>query len=166
MRRVGFFYNPDSAGSAQILKQFESACEKLHLKAIPAPARKAEEIDAAFNLLTRNNAQGLIVTGGQSVVFPWRASIIAHAATYRLPAVHASSTGAEAGGLLSYASNNVDLYRRAAAYAVKIFKGANPGDLPIEQPLKFEMVVNLRTAKALGITIPDVIMLRADKVIE
>jgi putative ABC transport system substrate-binding protein len=165
MRRVGFLYNPDGAASALVFKQFEAACNKLQFKPIRAPLRKAQEIAAAFNTLKRDKAQGLIVSP-VSTNTGWRASIIEHAAKYRLPAVYGESLFPESGGLISYAANTVDQYRRAAAYADKIFKGAKPGDLPIEQPLKFETVINLKTAKALGIKFPDGIMLRADKVIE
>ena len=165
MRRVGFLYNPDSAGSAIALKHFESACDKLQLKAIPTPVRKADEIAPAFDKLHHDKAQGLIVTSGQWIT-AWQKSIIDHSAKHRLAVISASSANAEAGGLLSYTTNSTDLWRRAATYADKIFNGAKPGDLPIEQPTKFEMVINMKTAKALGIKIPDIVMLRADKVIE
>ena len=85
---------------------------------------------------------------------------------YRLPAIYGSVRNPEAGGLLSYAANLPDMLRRVALYVDRILKGANPGDLPIEQPTKFEMVINLKTAKALGITIPPSVMFRADHVIE
>ena len=127
--------------------------------------RKAEEIAAAFNTLKRDQAQGLIVSAS-GTNRAWRESIIEHAAKHRLPAIYGLSIYAESGGLISYGANTADLYRRAAAYADKIFKGAKPGDLPIEQPNKFELVVNLKTAKALGITIPQSILVSADKVIE
>ena len=165
IRRVGFLYNPDNAASALSLRQFEFDCDKLKFKSLRAPVRNAEEILAAFGTLKRDKAQGLIVsTAGTTIA--WRESIIEHAAKHRLPAVYGQSLFAESGGLLSYSPSYADMWRRAAAYVDKIFKGAKPGDLPIEQPLKFETVVNLKTAKALGIKIPDVIMLRADRVIE
>jgi putative ABC transport system substrate-binding protein len=127
--------------------------------------KKAEEIGAAFSTLQRDRAQGLIVSGA-STNTAWRDSIVDEAAKHHLPAVYAASRFAESGGLLSYSSNYADLYRRAAAYADKLFKGAKPGDLPIEQPNKFETVINLKTAKALGITIPQSILVQATKVIE
>jgi len=92
--------------------------------------------------------------------------IIAHAAAYRLPAIYGLSAYAEAGGLASYAADYSDLYRRAASYADKIFKGAKPGDLAIEQPVKFDFVIDLSTAKALGIDFPQSILMQATKVIE
>jgi len=165
MDRVGFLYNPNNSGDSPALKQFESDCRKLRIKSIPAAVRKKEEIVIAFELLKRDKAQALLVsTAGTNVA--WRESIIDGAARYRLPAAYGVTLMAESGGLISYAANSLELYSRAAAYADKIFKGANPRDLPIEQPIKFETTINLKTAKALGIKIPDVVMLRADKVIE
>ncbi len=138
MRRVGFLYNPDNAANVLGLKQFESDCGKLGFNSIRAPVRKAEDIATAFNTLKRDKAQGMIVTAASSNI-AWRESIIEHAAKHRLPAIYGENLFAESGGLLSYAANFPDLYRRAAAYADKIFKGAKPGDLPIEQPTKFEL---------------------------
>jgi len=165
MRRVGYLYNPDNANDALGLRQFESDCGKLQFKSIRASVRKAEEIAAAFKTLQQDKAQGLIVSAS-SLNSVSRESIIEQAAKHRLPAIYGLNLFAESGGLLSYSANFADLYRRAAVYADKIFKGAKPGDLPIEQPLKFELVINLKTAKALGIKIADAVLLRADKVIE
>lgn len=165
MRRVGFLYNPDNDNDALSLGQFESDCIKLKITSARAPLRKREDIAAAFNTLKRDKVQALIVsTAGTNS--EWRKDIIEQAAKHRLPAVYPLSNHAELGGLLSYGTNLSDLWRRAAAYADKIFKGAKPGDLPIEQPTRFETVINLKTAKALGIKIPDLILVRADKVIE
>ena len=165
MRRVGFLYNPDTANDALSLRQFESDCSKLELKSVRAPVRKAEEIAAAFTTLQRDQAQGLMVTA-TSTNNAWRESIIEHAAKHRLPGVYPSIIYAESGGLISYGASYPDLYRRAAAYVDKIFKGAKPGDLPIEQPIKFELFINLKTAKALGVTIPQSVLVSADRVIE
>jgi putative tryptophan/tyrosine transport system substrate-binding protein len=165
IRRVGLFYNPDVSSDALGLRQFETDCNKLQFNSIRAPVRKREDIVAAFTTLQRDKAQGLIVTtsatNNASIIM-----IIEQAAKLRLPTIYGRSYFAESGGLISYAPDSLDLFKRAAAYANKIFKGAKPGDLPIEQPTKFETVISLKTAKALGIKIPDVIMLRADKVIE
>ena len=165
MRRVGFLYNPANSANRQGLKQFESDCSKLHFKPVRAPLLEAKEVAAVFGKLQHDKIQGLIVTPAATLT-AWRESIIEQAAKHRLPAIYGQSVYVDAGGLISYAANLPDLYRRAAAYADKIFKGAKPGDLPIEQPTKFELVINLKTAKALGIKIPDVVMLRADRVIE
>ena len=165
IRRVGFLYDPDNDNDVQLLRRFESDCSKVKLISVRAPARKAEEIAAAVNTLKRDKAQGLIVTNGNTNSAS-RGLIIEHVAKHRLPAVYGPIYFAEAGGLISYGANFTDLFRRAAAYADKIFKGAKPGDLPIEQPIKFELIVNKKTAKALGIKIPDSILILADKVIE
>ena len=165
MRRVGLLYDPNNQNDALTLTRFESDCAKLQLQRIRAPARKPEEIAAAFMTLARYKAQGLIVTAN-STNDASQKRIIEHAAKHRLPAAYGRSEYAEAGGLFSYGTDFVDLYRRAAAYADKIFKGTKPGDLPNEQPTKFELVVNMKTAKALGIKIPNSILVRADRVIE
>ena len=165
IRRVGFFYNPENAGNMRSLNQFQSDCDKLKLNSIPVPVRKVQDDEVAFNILKRDKAQALIVAG-DSTYNARRETIIEHAANHRLPAIYPSIIFVNSGGLIAYTTNITDLYRRVAVYADKIFKGAKPGDLPIEQPNKFETVINLKTAKALGIKIPDVIMLRATKVIE
>jgi putative ABC transport system substrate-binding protein len=165
MQRVGFLYHPDNVNNATSLRQLEADCAKLRIKLIRAPMRSIEEAVPVFTALQRDKAQGLIVTNA-STNRVGGGSILELAAKHRLPAIYASYVFVEAGGLISYAPNFPDLYRRAAAYAVKIIKGTKPGELPIEQPLKFETVVNLKTAKALGIKIPDVVMLRAERVIE
>ena len=165
MRRVGFLYNPDNAASAQSIREFEANCDKLQFKSLLVPIRKADEIVAAFNALKRDQAQGLLVTGGGTNL-AWRATIIEQAAKLRLPAIYNQNSYAESGGLMSYGTNYPDLYRRAATYVDKIFKGAKPGDLPIEQPTKFELVLNMKAAKALGIKIPGSVLVLATQVIE
>ncbi len=165
MRRAGFLYSDDNASSIPGLKRFESDCAKLKITSLRAIARKAEEIPAAFNFLQREKAQGLIVVPNGTNTAA-RASIIELAAKHRLPAVYSIDIFAEAGGLISYAPNELDMFRRTAAYADKIFKGAKPADLPIEQPAIFEMVLNLKTAKALGIKIPGSVLVQATKVMK
>ena len=165
MRRVGLLYDSSNPVDALGLTRFVSDCAKLQLQSIRAPARKAEEIAAAFKTLARDNAQGLIVIPSNANNTS-RASIIEHAAKQRLPAVYGRSDYAEAGGLISYAPDVVDLHRRSAAYADKIFKGAKPGDIPIEQPTRFDFVLNMKTAKALGLRIQGSILVQATRVIE
>jgi len=164
MRGVGFLYNPDNAGDAQGLKQFEFDCAKLGFKSLRAPVRKREEIAVVFNTLQRDKAQGLMVSAAATNQ-AWRESITEHAAKNHIPAVYSNSIYVDAGGLLSYGTNFIDLYRRAATYVDKILKGTKPGDLPFEQPTIFELAVNMKTAKALGIKIPDSILVQATKVI-
>ena len=164
MVRVGFLYNTANPIDELGLKQFESACDKLNLKSVRALARNGDEIVPAFQMLSSEKAQGLVVTS--SSMLSLRRKIIEQAAKTRLPTIYARSVFAESGGLIAYGPDYPDLFRRAAAYADKIFKGGKPGDLPIEQPNTYELMINLKTAKALGLKIPDVILLRADKVIE
>jgi putative ABC transport system substrate-binding protein len=165
MRRVGYLYNPGNAANVANLRQLEADCSKLQIKSIRAPVQKEQDVETAFNALQHDKAQGVIVSGDNSIN-SWRKIIVENAMKHQLPTICSSSALVETGALISYYANYLDTYRRAAGYADKIFKGAKPGDLPVEQPVKFEMIINLKTAKALGIKIPDVVMLRADRVIE
>ena len=115
--------------------------------------------------MRRERAQALLVLG-ESVFFERRGQIADLAAKARLPAIYAQPQAAEAGGLMSYGTDVADVYRRGAFYVDKILKGAKPSDLPVEQPTKIDFVINLKAAKALGITIPQHVLLRADRVIE
>jgi putative ABC transport system substrate-binding protein len=127
--------------------------------------RKAEDIERAFSSAIAQRVNALSV-GNDSVVIANRIQVVQLAAKHRLPAIYAARDFVDAGGLLSYAAHYPDLYRRAAAYVDKIFKGAKPADLPVEQPTKFEIVVNLKAASALGLTVPPTLLVRADEVIE
>jgi putative ABC transport system substrate-binding protein len=122
-------------------------------------------LESAFALIRADRADALLVAGGAGFYLN-RTQIVNLALRYRLPSVFQGREFVEAGGLLSYAPSTVANYRRAAFFVDKILKGAKPGDLPIEQPTRFELVINLRTAKALGLTIPPTLLLRADQVIE
>jgi putative ABC transport system substrate-binding protein len=165
MGRVGFVFNPDSAIDELLLKQFQSGAEKLGIKSISVVVQKSGDIAAAFQSLKRGKADAVFVSSTIANV-SLRESLVEHAAKYRLPGMYGSGEFVELGGLISYSPNYTDQHRRAAAYVDKIFKGAKPGDLPVEQPTKFELVVNLKTARALGIAIPVEVMVLADKVIE
>jgi putative ABC transport system substrate-binding protein len=127
--------------------------------------RDPDEIDPAFDAAVAQRAEALLV-GNDSVVIAKRFQVAELAARHRLPAIYATREFVEAGGLLSYAAHYPDLYQRAANYVDKIFKGASPADLPIEQPTKLEIVINLKTARALGLEIPPTLLARADEVIE
>ena len=165
IRRVGYVYNPDLPADRANFKEFQSGVEKLGIKSVSVVVRKGGDIAAAFQILNREKAEAVLVSP-TIVNVSLRESLIEHAAKYRLPGMYGSGDFVELGGLISYSPNYTDQYRRAATFVDKIFKGAKPADLPIEQPIKFELVINMKTAKALGIKIPDVILLRADKVIE
>jgi len=128
-------------------------------------ARRPMDFDSAFAEMTRWRANALVVLP-YLTLFNERRRIVALAANERLPAVYAYRENAEAGGLISYGADLADQFRRSAAYVDRILKGANPGDLPFEQPTKFELVINMKTAKVLGLTIPPSLLLRADQVIE
>jgi putative ABC transport system substrate-binding protein len=128
-------------------------------------ARGREDLERAFSVMRGARVGGLLVFPNP-MLFEARGSIVAHAARSRLPAVYPWREAASVGGLMSYATNFPDMYRRAASYVDKILKGAKPADLPIEQPTTFELVINLKTARALGLTIPPSLLQRADQVIE
>ena len=144
---------------------FETAARSLKVAPIIAPVRSDVEIETAINALGREPGGGLV---GMPDLFmtAHRASIISAAARNNVPAVYWQSHFARDGGLLSYGVHFVDNFRRAATYVDRILRGAKPADLPVQFPTKFEMVVNLKTAKALGLAVPPSILLRADEVIE
>jgi putative ABC transport system substrate-binding protein len=154
-----------AAREGRTYKELEAAARALGVKLQILRARKPSEIDNAFLAMIEGQADALLVPGSPRYI-QHRERIIKHAAKNRLPSIYFHSTHAESGGLITYGSKYVDNYRRMATYVDKILKGANPGELPIEQPTKFQLVINLKTAKALGITFPTSILLRADKVIE
>ena len=127
-------------------------------------ARGPADLDRAFSDMTRARADALMVLGSSMFVIE-RRSLVALAAKHRLPAAYSARESVDAGGLMSYGPNLADSFRRAATYVDKILKGAKPGDLPVEQPTKFELVINLKTAKALGLTVAPSLLAQADEVI-
>jgi putative ABC transport system substrate-binding protein len=127
--------------------------------------RGGDDIAGAFTALTKSHAQGLVVLPNP-VTLTHQTQIVELAAKNRLPAMYPWPEFTEIGGLMAYSTNRTEMYRRSAAFVDRILKGAKPADLPIEQPTKFELVINLKTAKALGLTIPPSLLLRADQVIE
>ena len=165
LRRVGFLYHADNAANVTMLVRLERECSKVRIQCMGVGIREKQDIPGAFATLQRDKAQALILSGSP-VLVGWQNAIIDHAARHRMPAMYAVSLNVEEGGLISYAASGRDRFRRAATYVDKIFNGAKPADLPIEQPTKFELVINMKTARALGITIPQSILVRADRVIE
>src|SRR5712691_2651157 len=135
----------------------------LHLHVVEL--RSAEELDTAFVAMTRAGADALIVVADQALMDHLRGRVADLTATHRLPAMYDWKMYVDAGGLMSYGPSLADTFRRAATYVDKILKGAKPADLPVEQPTKFELVINLKTAKALGLTIPPTLLFQADEVI-
>jgi putative tryptophan/tyrosine transport system substrate-binding protein len=164
--RVAVLINPTNAIHQQIVaNELPDAAERLRLTLFTVEARAAEALEGAFETAVRSRA-GAILALGDPLVFVQRARIAELAAKHRLPAMYLFRESVEAGGLMAYGPSFHDLGRRAAGYVDKILKGAKPGDLPVEQPTKFELVINLKTAKALGLTIPPSLLARADQVIE
>jgi len=163
--RVAVLWNPLTAPHAIMMKETEAAARALGLALSPVSARRPDEIDGAFAAMSRARADGLIVMP-DPVFGSVRVRIADLARNGRLPAMGGDGYHTEAGGLMSYGPSVPDLFRRAAVYVDRILKGAKPADLPVERPSRFELVVNLKTAKALGLTIPPLLLLRADRVIE
>ena len=162
--RVAVLWNPDTPYHPKVIEELKAAAPSLSLELSFVAARRPKEFDRAFSAVTRAHAQALYVIADALFVLH-RKTLLSFASKDQLPGIYAERVVAEAGGLMSFGTNYEDLFRRAAGYVDKILKGAKPADLPIEQPTKFELVVNLKTAKALGITIPESILLRADQVI-
>jgi putative ABC transport system substrate-binding protein len=165
LKRAAIMFNPDTNPVSVYMPSFETAARSLKVVPITAPVHDDVEIETAITALGREPGAGLVVLSG-GFLTAHRASIISAAARNNVPAVYQVSDAVREGGLLSYGPDRVDLYRRAASYADRILRGEKPGDLPVQFPTKFEMVVNLKTAKALGLTVPQSIVLRADEVIE
>jgi putative ABC transport system substrate-binding protein len=163
-RVVAVLWNPAYAGMRARFEQTRVAAPKLGLTVRSVEVRDTRELDVAFEAVVREHPEALVLS--DPFTLSQRARIVEFAAEHRLPAIYESSDFVDVGGLMSFGPNISSLYRRAAAYVDKILKGAKPGDLPIEQPTKFELVLNMKTAKALGISFPASVLLRADKLIE
>jgi putative ABC transport system substrate-binding protein len=165
LKRAAIMFNPDTLTASPYMPSFETAARSLKVVPITAPVHSDAEIDAAIIALGREPGGGLAVMP-DFFTTTHRASIIFAAARNNVPAVYWQSVFAGDGGLLSYGVDQVDIFRRAATYVDRILRGAKPGDLPVQLPTRFEMVVNRKTATALGLAIRPSIMLRADEVIE
>jgi putative ABC transport system substrate-binding protein len=165
LKRAALMFNPDTAPASAYMPSLETAVRSLKVVPITAPVHSEAEIETAIMDLGREAGGGLIVIPDLFTLVS-RASIISAAAQNNVPAVYYASAFARDGGLLSYGVDPLDIIRRAASYVDRILRGAKPGDLPVQFPAKYEMVVNLKTARALGLTVPQSILLRADEVIE
>jgi putative ABC transport system substrate-binding protein len=164
--RVALLFNPATAPYAEYyLSPFKAAAASLALEMIAAPVRDASELESAIAAQARAPNGGLVVMT-DSFLVAYRAEITSLAARYRLPAVYPFRFFVELGGLLSYGNDLFDSFRRAATYADRILNGATPNELPVQAPVKFELVINLKTAKAQGLTVPPTLLARADEVIE
>jgi putative ABC transport system substrate-binding protein len=147
------------------LKGVEAAARSLAVQLQILEVRGPEELDNAFAAMTRARA-GAVLILADPMLFFLRTRLVDLAAKRRLPAMYGLRQYVDAGGLMSYWAHQADLYRRVGSYVDRILKGAKPGDLPIEQPTRFELVINLKTAKALGLTLPQSLLLRADEIIQ
>jgi putative tryptophan/tyrosine transport system substrate-binding protein len=166
-KRAAAMFNPDTApyGQSYLLPSFEAAAHSLKVEPIPAAVHDAAEIEKVIGLLGHGQPGGLVVMA-DNFMFIQRSRIISLAAENKVPAVYFTKVFARDGGLLSYGSDQADIYYRAAPYVDRILRGANPADLPVQLPIKFETFVNMKTAEALGLTVPQSILLLADEVIE
>ncbi|HKQ25607.1 MAG TPA: ABC transporter substrate-binding protein [Burkholderiales bacterium] len=164
LNRVAVLWNPDTPSTAKMVEDLKAVASSMSIELTLVSVQTPEGFDAAFATVARANAQGLYVVGGP-LFYAYRTTLAKLATKARLPGIAGARYYADGGGLMSYGASMQDQMHRAAVYVDKILKGAKPGDLPIEQPTMFELVVNLKTAKALGITIPESILLRADEVI-
>jgi putative ABC transport system substrate-binding protein len=165
LKRAAIMFNPDTAPVSTYMPSFETAARSLKIEPIIATVHSDEEIETAITALGRGPQGGLVVMP-DLFLNAHRAPLISAAARNNIPAVYHLSTFARDGGLLSYGVDGVDIIRRAATYVDRILRSAKPGDLPVQFPTKFEMVLNLKTAKALGLAVPPSILLRADEQIE
>ena len=163
--RLGVLWNSANSGSAVVFKQTQSAAQELSLSLQSLDVQTVNDLQGAFDAATRGGVNGLVLLA--SAPIGSHLKLIADLAVKnRLPSIYDRSSFVEAGGLMSYGSNVSDMSRRAATYVDKVLKGATPGELPVERPTKFDLVINLKTAKALSLTIPPVVLMRADKVIK
>jgi putative tryptophan/tyrosine transport system substrate-binding protein len=163
--RIGVLWNPTTPSHPTAMKAIEVASEKLGVQLLMVPAGTITEVERGFSTMTRECVSGVLVLG--SPLFNAQGTLLAELQVKRqLPAIFANRANVDAGGLMSYGADFKDLYRRAATYIDKILKGTKPADLPVEQASKYVLVVNLKAAKALGLTIPPTVLARADEVIE
>jgi len=163
--RVAVLRNPAIISAMGQLAAIQTAALSVGVEVTPVDARHASEIERALTAFLRGSKEGLIVTSGGSTITR-RDLIIALAAKHRLPAVYPHRSFATAGGLISYGPDLIEPYRSAASYVDRVLKGEKPADLPVLQPTKFELVINLSTARALGLEVPPTLLVRADELIE
>jgi len=165
LTRVAYLFNPGNSQNFIGFKDVQATGQKRGITVMPASARTPEEIDSAFSAARQQNAAALMV-GLDGFLQQQRSQIVALTAKHRLPCMTTDPAYAEAGCLISYGTNLTEHFRQAAAYVDKILKGAKPADLPIEQPTKFELIINRKTARTLGLAIPQSLLISADKLID
>ena len=163
--KVAVLVNPDNASHPTILKNIQVAAQRMGVKILPVEARTPQQIEKEFALMVKEKAGALIVEPDAHFIQQFR-QIAELTVKHRLPAIGGGREFVEVGGLMSYGSNLIETFRRAATYVDKILKGAKPGDLPVEQPTRYYLVINRKTANVLGIKITSELLTRADKIIE
>jgi putative tryptophan/tyrosine transport system substrate-binding protein len=164
-KRIALLWNPANRAAAQIIPTVEDAARALGVELRVAGARAPEEFEPAFRAMTQVRADALLVVS-DGVFGAHRARLADLSSRHRLPTMYGWDDYVKAGGLMAYGANQTDLYRRAAGYVDRLLRGASPAELPVEQPTKFEFVVNLKTAKAIGFTVPASVLAQADQVIQ
>ena len=165
MTRVAVLHNPDNRPQSAQVREIEAAASKFAVQVSAAPIRRRADIEPAIDEFAREANGGLVIIN-DFILTPHHELIAMLAVRHRLPTIANLSANAASGALMSYAVNSSDLFHRAATYIDHILKGAKPADLPVQQPTKFELTINLKTAKALGLTMPPTLIARADEVIE
>jgi putative tryptophan/tyrosine transport system substrate-binding protein len=165
LSRVGYLWSPTSPNASDNLKETEAAARSLRIAVQSLPAKTADDIRTGFQTAVQKRAEAILMDGGGFFAFHQK-QLLEAAAKSRLPTLYANARYVEAGGLMTYAADRNAQYRRAAEYVDKILKGVKPADLPVERPIKFEFVINLKAAKQIGLTIPPNVLARADKVIK
>jgi putative ABC transport system substrate-binding protein len=165
LARVALLYNDNNPASIRVWKETRAWAEKLGVALEPHGIHRKEDVETVFGVIARNRP-GALMTTADPLVTSYRREIVEFAAKHRLLAIYPNRDFVQVGGLMFYGTSTTEMYRRAAAYVDRILKGAKPADLPVEQPMKFDMVINLRTSKVLGITIPQSVLVRADDLIE
>ena len=163
--RIGVLWNPTTPSHQRALKSIEAAGEKLRVELRMVPARTLENFEEAFSTMMQEVVEAFLVVASPLIVAQ-RVPLARLALKHRLPGMFPFKENVEAGGLMSYGADRDDLYRRAAAYVDKILKGVKPADLPVEQASKYQLVINLQTAKALGLEVPPTLLALADEVIK
>src|SRR5262245_6800593 len=164
-RRIGVLWNPTTPSHPAAMKEVDAAGHRLGLQLVAVPAQTMEDFDGAFATMARERVEAFLAVASPLFI-AYREPLAELARKHRLPGMFGSKENVQAGGLISYGADLIDLHRRAAAYIDKILKGAKPGELPVEQASKYEMVINHTTAKAIGLAIAESFLVRADEVIE
>ena len=165
LSRVALLWNPDAPGSVLNVKETDAAARFYRLRIQSLEARSSSSLDSLFQAMTKERADALIVFPGQPLLYAKRKQIAELTSKIRVPAIYPLVEYVEAGGLMSYGTNLLTTWRRAATYVDSILKGAKPAELPIERPMRADFIINLKAAKEIGLTIPPEVLLRADKVV-